>query len=440
LISFVGRTPLLLGAWTLAFPALAVLLAAAADYRIRVSEGTRSGAELASAAWKIALLVGVPYLTYLAILYWTISYQAETFTRDFFDKLKTGEINAAFQLTRKPAERGEVNPHDEAAMMLRYGLPEGTGRGPLVNFRRHEMVRLVSQGGSDVLIEPKGIREWDYDRTSYHVKQIVRLKTPEGEFPAMVTVQSSEAGGSRRWQVIWTDSATQLLGPPKLSEHGKMIQTLRIEARQFVAEWLERRQRLDSVGAFLDTQDPTTRGTTIDDLLKKLAARVEGAAFLQATQPTPLARLVHALANSELGEADLPGYKEFLEGSYLVGDKPAGDDALKPEAIADVRGLFRQLGQCIVQLVEGLGHPTPLANQPGAFRVAQDVDVVAVPGPNRLPRYRCEARVLVEVTPNPKRKDEPFLYRIVGVDLVRVSPPPPPPPDRDGPGPMGGLP
>src|SRR5437763_5393574 len=59
LMAIVGGNPVFLSPWALACPIVAVILAAAARWQIRNSEGARSGMALANWAWWLGIIFGV---------------------------------------------------------------------------------------------------------------------------------------------------------------------------------------------------------------------------------------------------------------------------------------------------------------------------------------------------------------------------------------------
>src|SRR2546429_684067 len=62
--AWAAKSPLVLGVWTLVFPAVAAALACCAWFQISRSEGTRSGRGLATAGFWLSIVFGLGYVAF----------------------------------------------------------------------------------------------------------------------------------------------------------------------------------------------------------------------------------------------------------------------------------------------------------------------------------------------------------------------------------------
>src|SRR5262249_14879252 len=98
-------SPYLLPMWTLLLPAVGLGLSLYAQFTIRQSEGTRTGAGLARTSWWVCLLLSVIYLSFYGATATAIRLQADNSVRDWFELARAGKINEAFLRTIRPEQR-----------------------------------------------------------------------------------------------------------------------------------------------------------------------------------------------------------------------------------------------------------------------------------------------------------------------------------------------
>lgn len=417
-----------MGLWTLLIPLAAAGLAVMATQQIRQSEGTRSGEALAKWALLLSALFGLSYATFHGATYWSIKMQSEQFTRDWFAKIQSGEIAAAFLLTQAPEERQDVSPGDKQYMDRRYGRGAPGRKGPLPTFKDTELVRILQQGGAEVNITSRGIRDWDYGQGGYHVLQLFRVETSEGVFDIQVGLRSDDRK-TRRWRIL--ESETSMLENPVLSPRGEAIRRWREEARRFVGLWTEKRNRGDVVGLYLDSREAherprLTRGLQARALASHFAAQTAAAlgdplSYFSAVLVDPAPQL-------------LPGYKDFLAGSLIHSQDLDATDKIRGEILKDREALLRnpQLQFRISQM--NSPQALPVEGDGKQMLFAQDIEFSPPPvAGQRAPKFVCEARLIVESDPGSFTPERRPQWRWLRLELIRANDPSDDPRARQGP-------
>src|SRR5690349_11341761 len=109
------QSPVLLPAYLQAVPVVGIGLALTGLILIGRSEGTLSGRKLATWGLGICALTALGYWAYYAALSFAVGDQAETFARNWFQKIMASgddpvQLNSAFLDTQEPAQRQRINP------------------------------------------------------------------------------------------------------------------------------------------------------------------------------------------------------------------------------------------------------------------------------------------------------------------------------------------
>src|SRR5437870_7401989 len=145
-LAIVWGYPVFLSPAALAFPVLAVLLAATARWQIRTSEGARSGLALATWGLRLGLFFGI---THAAIFFGTLLavwMQAQiSLDKEFVAKIQEGNLDDAFQFTLPPDQRGS-----SAENIARFSAMENGKKGPLPRFKENEIVSIIKAGGPEL--------------------------------------------------------------------------------------------------------------------------------------------------------------------------------------------------------------------------------------------------------------------------------------------------
>jgi hypothetical protein len=269
---FSGK-PLLLSGWTLLMPLAALAMCLLAGFQIRRSEGTLAGGALASWGWKLSLFVGLGYSAYYAAVYFAVRQQAEAFARDWLELLARGDLEKAAFRTLPPLRRYNLREDDPDLGRI-IDMRSGGGRDPsgassfLQTMRGQPFVRLLLQSGSGVEIEAQGVQAWSFEKGGYAVSVAFHIKTPEVEFPAVVTVHGSEAPNKEyegRWWNVDIDRTNWVENEAKATELGRHLSQATQDALEFLRLWVGK-LREDKIAAFADTLPPEQRPQAVRTL------------------------------------------------------------------------------------------------------------------------------------------------------------------------------
>jgi hypothetical protein len=199
-IAFAYKKPLLIEP-VLALPIIAIVLSFAARRVVRNSEGTRTGENLATAAWWLALILGLCYFAYLCAIDFAIRRDAEGAVEKWVGYLNKGDedgLTRAFALTLPPGARQGI-ALERSALQLRY-------RDELASFGGTDLAGLGrrNKGG---LSFAAGSVNWSYRGGSVECQLTGTVKCPEGSFPVTVFLKGEEGvsgaeGGGRQWTIM----------------------------------------------------------------------------------------------------------------------------------------------------------------------------------------------------------------------------------------------
>src|SRR5262245_59517273 len=171
--AFAKRTAMWYG--ILVLPALGWVLSIIARSHVRNSEGTRTGARLASLAWWISVLGGAGFFAYLYANELALEYESQRSADGLIKELKDGRPRHAFYLYLLPVEdRGRGDPNDPIgfdAAYLAAGYPQ---------FRNHDLVRLLVRNGSSAEVEHVGVRDIGQVASGFQATHMYRVTCPEG--------------------------------------------------------------------------------------------------------------------------------------------------------------------------------------------------------------------------------------------------------------------
>src|SRR5262245_52918814 len=215
--------------WLVIFAVIGVLLAIAARWQIRLSEGTKAGLKLASAAWWLAIIGGCVYAAYYAGSVMSIQSQARTFVQDIWLKnLVDNKVDDAFLLTIEPIRRKGMNIRDIRA---RFG-------DIVTPFRTHGMVRMLKRSETKVSIEQMGVATWQATNEGLEVTTQFVIRTPEGDFDFLIPVLGTDHKEleGRQWQIKVQKVAFRPLG---LSSYGRAMIALEQDSNEFLHMWVD---------------------------------------------------------------------------------------------------------------------------------------------------------------------------------------------------------
>jgi hypothetical protein len=199
-IAFTTKKPLLMEE-LLVLPAVAVVLSFAARRVIRNSEGTRTGENLAGAAWWLALILGLCYAAYLFAVSFAIRQEAKGEVEKWIGLLNRGDeegATLAFYRTLPPQERQNLSPNDRHAIQLRY-------RDRVLMFTNSDLVRLAQRNKGELSFAADSVN-WGYKSGTVDCLLTGTVKCPEGSFPVALSLKGAEGvsgaeGGKRLWGI-----------------------------------------------------------------------------------------------------------------------------------------------------------------------------------------------------------------------------------------------
>ncbi len=237
LTAFYNRKPVILPG-ILLIALIGVGLSIAARIAIDKSEGTRAGRRLVTWSWWISFLAGAGYAAYLGANELAVRQQSLAYAEAWFDLLKEKNIEAAFVQSlepgvRKPGRGPAINPANKAELEARFGNTD------LLMFRNHDLIRLFARNDKEhIVIEPKGMSNWNQEAFGFTVIQAFTIRTPEGEVDVRLNLNAvnPNTGQEREWYVKL--DASPVGSNRRLTAYGKALQELQFDARAFMENWL----------------------------------------------------------------------------------------------------------------------------------------------------------------------------------------------------------
>jgi hypothetical protein len=439
-------TPIYLPTWALAVPLGGALLAFAAGWRIRGSEGTLAGMPLANWGWWLSIISGLGYAAFYGATALAVQQQADHFLRvegpesGFFPLLQKGKINEAFLLTQPASRRESVNPNDPAAMEV-YDIPAGgkTLKGILSMFRFSDLVKMLVEAGDQAQVKALGVKEWKFDNKGFSIQRGYRITMPEAELDVLLTAQSTEGGGAspgRKWFVVF-------FPPPKkealnLTELGRLMTAYRLRGKAFIKAWADKinlNLYPARVQSFFETQSPETRERSQRVASCAIDVRLATEALIQLGQ-APGSGLPLGCTGPLIGQDDydyylyLPGYADFASGR--------GIDVTNWESLARDDGLRNQIRTQVLDSFFGRVHPgrppitlkgpdeayMPYRKKDGKVQILAEFDMpVGMTPQDVAPKYLAECVITAEVAEVSGEAINMQSYndwRIVSIELKRL--------------------
>ena len=273
-MGMLSHSAVLMPLWLEFIAALGAGFSALGIRYIRSSGGTLGGLRIAKTGLWLSLVAGLGYGSYYGATYLAVRQQADTFTLDWFDKIRKGKINQAFLMTQPPGVVSGVNPEDEKYMEVRYNSPQAGAKGenpkagPLDLFRYNEIVQSLKQGGDQTKVKSLGVRSWDRQEGNYSVKRVYGVETPEASFEVQISTRGLDRaeGGEkgRRWYVPFFETAVEK-DTYKKSKTGQRLDFLRLDGHKFLVEWGEKLLGGKREAAYLETLDLKERQAGLAD-------------------------------------------------------------------------------------------------------------------------------------------------------------------------------
>ena len=243
------ESPVLLPAWCLVFPVAGAALSFAARAQIKRSEGTLAGLSLTGWGLGLSVVLGLCYWAYYIGIYVAVRQQSDDFARDWVNRLKNGDVEAAYVLTLAPSVQRDLLKGGQAGdkalrreLEERFNLVEQgveAPRGPFSQFALDPRVRYLSQAGPSAKVESLGSADSEYVDKGYLVFQNYRVTTDEVVMDLRVGVH----GRRGQWQVRWDKSGIlrdQVTGAEKMDlteGRGRRMRALRDGSFLFASAW-----------------------------------------------------------------------------------------------------------------------------------------------------------------------------------------------------------
>jgi hypothetical protein len=444
LMAIIGGNPVFLSPWALVFPVTAVILASAARWQIRNSEGARSGLTLANWGWWLGLIFGVVHAaiffgTLLAV--WTQA-QGEL-ERSFFAKIRQGDLDEAFQFSLDPDQRATSKEVRERFLSM-----EGGKKGPLSRFKENEMVRIIQTEGEGSRTESLGIKSLpELASSGYGVVLTYRITNPEGVFDIQFTLRSKDHKESRkrRWRVILKDGETFIVRK-ELSPVGEKMRFWQNTARDFATAWISQRNLGFVDNLFLNTCPPQSRESRRREYQTSVVAGTlasVAAVLGDGAQSPPLARFAPFVDRNLGCELYLRDYQRFSRSDFIESKDFEAPRKHKEQILAeftdnflhpDIMGMRLESDPAALRRVDG--EPPHLE-----ALVTVELGIVNMSG-SRTPKYVGTAEIVAISDRVPEGESEVPQWRIASLRLLAGAVPPEGPPEKSGgmPGMMGGGP
>jgi hypothetical protein len=424
-LAIVGGYPIFLSPAALVFPVLAVLLAAAARWQIRTSEGARSGMSLATWGLRLGLFFGIMHAAIFFGTLLAVWMQAQNaLEKEFIAKIQQNDLDEAFLFTLSPDQRASTKE-----IAARFSTMEGGKKGPLPRFKENEIVRIIQDGGSDLHMESMGIKGLpDFSREGYGVVMTYRMTTPEGVFDIQFTLRSKDSKESRkrRWGVVWKDEGTHIVRR-ELTPFGEKMQFWQGAAREFASRWMLMRSQGVVSEAFLATCPPQDR----ESHRRQYLAALIGASFASiagslgdAGQGWPMARFA-PLLDPNLGcELYMPGFHRYSSGECLDQSNFEASKKTREQILNLIQQNFLRPNQLGLrpQKEPGVIHRME-ADSPhleGRFSIQLGI---SEPGGPPGPKYTGEAELIVISDRMPESEAGTPHWQLRTIRLLAAGPP-----------------
>jgi hypothetical protein len=459
-IAFTTKKPLLMEE-LLVLPAVAVVLSFAARRVIRNSEGTRTGENLAGAAWWLALVLGLCYAAYLFAVGFAIRQDARGAAEKWIGLLNRGDerdVTLAFWLTLPPQARQGTSP-DSDQLRLRY-------RDTVLMFTNSDLVRTARRNKGEVSFTTDSAN-WSYKSGTVECLLTGTLKCPEGAFPVSLVLRGTEGvsgaeGGGRQWTIDRPRGGFIDESRAARTPYGWMVHLLEASGGSYGREYLGHTMAGPGSHYYAYRAYVAQPGEPVR-LGESARERPVPAGWAEVAR-SPLLQLAFAAPAHLAGDAGYADYRanrffalpggaapdagrkeQFFQIFDRQGIRPAGDRLRAPDGGAIDRENAITVTDSAVEVRVPV--EVPLANTGRALEAARGRLVVECRDPAlvaELKQLRAGANPDQATPGEPDEvRNRKVSWRVVRVesDLVKVSAAPPPgegPPEP--PPPPGGVP
>jgi hypothetical protein len=409
LMAFANQAPWLLPTWTVLIPVTGVVLSWLARSRIRASEGTLSGADLATWGLGLSLFYGLTYGAYVTSTSLAVTHQAGAFAQEWLEEVKAGRLENAFKLSLKPEDRmGQPSDKTELRSILevRYNAPTSgrSASGLFSMFCGRDYVHFLQGAGPDAHVQPLGVVTWEYENDGYKVVLKYRVTTPQASFFLMVPVFGHESRTKefkgRQWHVMLDQTGVARDTFPNMTEEGQTLMEQSMVAKAFAVAWLGKVTARDWDGAYLDTLPASERKG-------QEKARQKWHSLSVATG-------VAALASPD---ADVRAYLRqrdaFLDGQMIRSDPETfwATGRFRKEILDEIKTMFRPAASHGIMLNLNPSAVPVWKGEGAQRRYVFDIQMM-IPNPNGVPNYMLEGQIVTV-------PDGAGSWRIEALELLR---------------------
>jgi len=333
LVAFSGSNPWVLPFWTILLPLGTGVLCWMARVRIRASEGTLAGAELATWGLGLSLFFGLNYTAYLASNYFAIRQQAVDNTDRWIQLIRQNKLQEAFLLTQPVSARPAEGPDLLEQIEVNSNTPRPPGEpGPFSRFSHSPFVHQLVLGGPNTKVELARVSP-TFDRGTYQVEIEYQVKTDYSRFNLLVYATGTESVGSggtgRQWQILGPSvQTTNMVSTPLGDEMNGAIN----EAGQVAGNFYQALQREEPERGYLLTLPPEAR-----------AAQDKAGERLRAAEKKGSTAVLALVASDPEVQRYRKGMTHYQEGGLVRADKKTFwiDETFRAEVTKELKALFR---------------------------------------------------------------------------------------------------
>lgn len=245
-VSLFGHTPWLIPYWTFLLPIAVLIICRAARTRIALSEGTLSGLAFTTWGSRLAVLFSLPYAAYYFATFLAVRGPAIDCANDFFQKIKTSQLEQAFLLSQDIPTKGMDKTRMRNEIETRFNQPIGgvsVAPGTFTRFCQERFVRFLEMDGEEAKTVPTGVSLWEYTKGGYRVILNYHVTTSLVEFDMKVETlgrdpKPGEPKG-RQWLVFLTRGETSIIEDSvRKTPKGNDFEQRTLKARGFAQEWV----------------------------------------------------------------------------------------------------------------------------------------------------------------------------------------------------------
>jgi hypothetical protein len=382
--------------------------------------------------------------------------RADAVTREWLTELSKGNLQTAYWYTIDPVQRPrlpanpESDPEFRHTLEVRFNSSEG-GRATLSQFERRDEIHLLRQIGSDVRIEPLGVRNWEFKEEGYLINQTYRLTGGEGSFEVELSVIGKDAKHQefvgRQWFIV-PERLKVRLETVAFTDHGQRALALRAHSRVYLDSWMAKVAGGQLEESFLETRPLSERERLRGSLLERKAAS-DGLWLASMVSPPGCDGALLALRAATLEGSQresFPGFKAFLEADFVHQDparfwvtlESKGEDANGRQSIQkqqdlvrdEVKAFFAHPEQEFIQALQVSKGFMPLTHEEnGHYYVEHDFSLRLL-----STKTLVEGSIVLECSQEEAAKGPPVNWRLLRVELGRARTMAPPSGGRRMPG------